>query len=162
MSQQTLRPRGRLSLTVRAGGRVVARRQARNMVLRQGAAIVAGLFAGSPGGLPINRVKVGFAKDGGTPELTALTPPPPPLTAPPETLSAPLGADAFHVVADQPDSVRVSITALFKPTVDLPGVSEAGLLAGDRLYNQVVFEPIHLQIGQDVTFFWEVDFPFGR
>ena len=54
------------------------------------------------------------------------------------------------------------MNAPFKPTVDLTDVSEAGLLAGDVLYNQVVFEPVTLRPGQNVTFFWEINFPFGH
>jgi hypothetical protein len=30
------------------------------------------------------------------------------------------------------------------------------------LYNQVVFDPVDLHLGQDVTFYWEVDFPFDH
>ncbi len=58
--------------------------------------------------------------------------------------------------------IKVIVNALFKPTVELKDVSEAGLLAGDVLYNQVVFEPVTLRPGQNVTFFWEINFPFGH
>jgi hypothetical protein len=66
------------------------------------------------------------------------------------------------VVTDKPKTVQVLITSIFTPTVELVDVSEAGLMAADKLYNQVVFEPITLQTGQDITFFWEIDFPFGH
>jgi hypothetical protein len=152
---------GRLTLTIRSpGGEVLARRGARNLVLRKGAAVVARLFAGVSGSTPINRVQVGFGRDAGTAELVALTPPQGDI--PPDALSSPLGPDAFAIAADGPDSVRVSVTAVFTPAVDLPDVTEAGLLAGDELYNQVVFEPVTLRLGQNITFFWEIDFPFGR
>jgi hypothetical protein len=26
----------------------------------------------------------------------------------------------------------------------------------------VVFEPVTLRVGQDITFFWEVDLPYGH
>jgi hypothetical protein len=139
---------------------LLAERRARNIVLREGAAVIAALFAGKADAKPINRIQVGFARTGAQPELTALTPPDPPVD--PQHLATELGPDAFEITADQPGRIQVSIRALFKPTADLTSVSEAGLLAGDRLYNQVVFEPVDLHVGQDVTFFWEVDFPFGH
>ncbi|HEX4953075.1 MAG TPA: hypothetical protein VF017_06745 [Thermoanaerobaculia bacterium] len=154
-------PRGRLTLTVSdPGGRTVAERRVGNIVLRQGAAIIAGLFAGQNGAAPINRIQVGFGTEGGDPSLASLTPPDPPID--PVHLSTPLGPEAFGVVTDGARAVQVSIQAVFKPTENLKDVTEAGLLAGDQLYNQVVFEPVELRIGQDVTFFWEVDFPFGH
>jgi hypothetical protein len=60
------------------------------------------------------------------------------------------------------DVVRVAITATFTPTVALDGVTEAGLGAGDVLYNHVLFDPVRLEAGQAVSFFWEIDFPFGH
>lgn len=152
---------GRLLLTVRsADGQVVAERRAENMVLRKGATIIANLFSGAAGAAPINQIQVGFAKDSGTADLTALTPPDPAL--PVATLRSPLKPENFKVIADQPNQVRVSISAVFHPTLDLPNVTEAGLLAGEDLYNQVVFEPLTLHTSQDITFFWQVDFPFGH
>ena len=152
---------GKLAMQVRAtDGTVVAERRAKNIVLRQGASIVAKLFAGANDGSAITRVQVGFGRESATPETTTLTPPP--VAVPPETLRTAITKDAFKVISDGPASVVVAVNALFKPTVELPDVSEAGLMAGDFLYNQVVFEPVTLRPGQDVTFFWEVDFPFGR
>jgi hypothetical protein len=152
---------GRLTLRVReADGRTVAERRARNIVLRQGASIIAGLFAGAAGSSAITHVQVGFAKQTATPEATALTPPPTPIAA--EALRTSLTSDQFRIVADQPAAVLVAIDALFRPTVELQDVTEAGLMAGDKVYNQVVFEPVTLRPGQNVTFFWEVEFPFGR
>jgi hypothetical protein len=154
-------PRGRLRLTVREpDGALAAERQVRNIVLRRGAEIIAGLFSGAAGSGPIDRVQVGFADQGATPDLTALTPPEE--AVPAAALRSAIGPESFKITAGRPGSVQVSIEATFHPTVDLKGVTEAGLLAGDRLYNQVVFEPVDLRVGQDVTFFWEVDFPFGH
>jgi len=144
-----------------ASGDLVAERQARNLVLRSGASVIASLFAGGPDAAPINAVGVGFAQEAATPETTSLTPPEDG-NIPPEALRTALTPDSFQIVTDLPNAVRVSIQAVFKPTVELAGVTEAGLLAADKLYNQVVFEPVTLRPGQDVTFFWEVDFPFGH
>lgn len=152
---------GRLAMLVRErDGRTVAERRGRNIVLRQGASIVAALFAGAAGGSAITHVQVGFAKQTATPEATSLTPPDVPVDA--AALRTAIAPEQFRIVADQPGAVVVAVDALFRPTVQLDNVSEAGLMAGDKVYNQVIFEPVTLRPGQDVTFFWEVDFPFGR
>ncbi|HEX9821343.1 MAG TPA: hypothetical protein VGD07_17210 [Methylomirabilota bacterium] len=155
------RPRGRLRLTVRSHGVVVAERRAQNLVLRRGAAVIAGLFSGAAGAAPINQVKVGFATEAATAELTTLTPPAD-TTIPAAALVSPIGAADFTVILDRPAAVQVLISSVFKPTIELKDVTEAGLLAGEALYNQVVFDPVSLRPGQDVTFFWEIDFPFGH
>jgi len=156
------RSRGRLRLEVRdLDGALVAERRAHNVVLRGGAELVAGLFAGEPDFGPIDTIRIGFGQEAADVDATALTPPDEELA--PEVLTGAVGADDFTVETDASARlVRVSIAATFQPTVDLQDVSEAGLLAGDNLYNQVVFEPVALRVGQDVTFFWEVDFPFGH
>ena len=158
---ETMRPRGRLVLTVRGPEGEVARREATNLVLRRGASVIARLFSGAAGSQPVNRVMVGFGREAGTAELTALTPPEGG-AVPAAALATALAPASFKIAADRPGAVRVAVEAVFRPTVDLEGVTEAGLLAGDDLYNQVVFEPVNLRVGQDVTFFWEVDFPFGH
>jgi hypothetical protein len=122
--------------------------------------VVARLFAGAADGSPITHVQVGFARESATPETTALTPPDVPVT--PAALRTELPPGSFQVIADQPGAIKVLVNAIFHPTVELKDVSEAGLMAGSLLYNQVVFEPVTFRPGQDVTFFWEVDFPFGR
>ena len=68
---------------------------------------------------------------------------------------------AFTISNEQLGMVSVAVSALFTPTLDLVDVTEAALAAKDRLYNQVVFEPLHLRVGQSVTFFWQIEFPFG-
>jgi len=156
-------PTGRLQLSVSStSGVLIAERRARNIVLRQGAAMIASLFSGAAGATPINTIQVGFAQEAATAELTALTPPPADPVIAPAALRSRLAATDFKVVGDRPDSIQVLVASVFKPTVELANVTEAGLLAGDKLYNQVVFEPVTLRPGQDVTFFWEIDFPFGR
>jgi hypothetical protein len=154
-------PRGRLEVTVRdSNGAVVARRAAGNMVVRNGATVIARLFSGAADAQPINQLRLGFAKESGTPELKALTPPDGNIA--PEALRSPLEASHFKIDTTSADAVQVSISATFHPTVDLDDVSEAGLFAGEDLYNHVVFEPISLKTGQDITFFWQVNFPFGH
>ncbi len=162
MRNRHYHPKGRLHLTIRdPGGELVSERRVRNIVLRQGADIIARLFSGADDAAAIDQVKVGFAREGATVETTSLT-------APEDTsisaaaLVSPVAADDFSVVTDRPGAVQVLIASVFKPTVELKEVTEAGLLAGGKLYNQVVFEPVTLRPGQDVTFFWEIDFPFGH
>jgi len=159
--------KGRMYLKVLSpAGKVLHERSAENIVLRQGAAIVARLLSGAAGAVPINAVQVGFGLEAATAEALVLTPPPPPVPPaapiPPEALRAVVAADSFSVVTDKPDAVQLLVSSVFHPTVELLNVSEAGLLAGDQLYNQVVFEPVTLRVGQDVTLFWEIDFPFGH
>jgi hypothetical protein len=153
-------PKGKLLMRVHVGGRLLDSRQARNMVLRSGADLIAKLFAGTANTQPINTVRVGFARETGATDLTALTPPDTPVAK--EALQSKVGPNDFTIASDQPGPIKVSVNALFKPTVELKDVSEAGLLAGEVLYNQVVFEPVTLRPGQDVTFFWEINFPFGH
>lgn len=144
--------RGRLYLATATG----QERRARNSVLRSGADLVAKLFAGQLT-TPIDRIGVGFGTDPLPPDGTALRPG----DADPATLTGSVAATDFTVTPGD-DAVRVSITATFTPTVALDGVTEAGLGAGDVLYNHVLFDPVLLEAGQAVSFFWDIDFPFGH
>jgi hypothetical protein len=141
-------------------GELIAERRVTNIVLRQGASLVAKLFAGAADSSPITHVQVGFARESATPETIALKEPP--VTVAPAALRTAVPRESFKIIADQPGAIKVAVNATFRPTVELKDVSEAGLMAGSVLYNQVVFEPVTFRPGQDVTFFWEVDFPFGR
>ena len=159
MSKSLKTSRGRMRLVVRAvDGEVVAERRAPNIVLRQGAAIVASLFAGAAGSQPISEVQVGFGREELDVVASALNPGGVAL----ERLRGSITAEQFKINAERPDMVQVAIASVFNPTVQLDNVTEAGLLAGGKLYNQVVFEPVTLRVGQEVTFFWEIDFPFGH
>ena len=161
--ERTAFARGRLHLVVRDADGAVTERRARNLVLQAGAELVAGLFSGADGVRPVDTVMVGFGLDGADVGATALTPPPPELGIHESELRSPVQKDDFGTATDNTErTVRVSIGTVFHPTVELANITEAGLLAGDRLYNQVVFEPVTLRPGQDVTFFWEIDFPFGH
>ena len=153
-------PQGSLTLTIRSqGGDVVARREARNLVVRDGAALIAGLFSGKAK-TSIDRIRIGFG-DHATPESKALTAPTPAI-ADASALEAPVKPEHFQVDPAGAGAVKVSISVPFEPKQDFANVSEAGLFAGTTLYNQVVFEPIAMVKGQAITFFWQIDFPFGR
>jgi hypothetical protein len=161
MPERDGRPRGRLRLEVcDAGGRLAARRESGNLVLRGGAELIAKRFSGKVSS-PIDRVAVGFGTEAADVTQTALTPPASP-DIPASALSSPVDPDDFKVDASGPTAVLVSLASVFQPTVELKDVSEAGLLGDATLYNQVVFEPVTLKPGQDVTFFWEIEFPFGH
>lgn len=160
MNRITAAPRGRVRLTVRSPtGAVVAVRQARNTVLRNGARLIARLCTGQ-GGQAINRLQLGFAQQEASVDATSLTQANPPLDV--AVLRADIPSAAFTIDTAPPDLVRVSVNALFTPSVTLTDVTEAGLMAHDELYNQVVFEPVTLEPGQNITFFWQIDFPFGH
>lgn len=160
--QKVNQPQGRLHLKITdPGGALISERRARNIVLRQGAEIIAALFSGAAEASPISLVQVGFATEGATVETTALTLPED-ASIPGTALVSPVAPGDFSVVSDRPGMVQVLIASVFKPTVELKDVTEAGLLANGKLYNQVVFEPVTLRPGQDITFFWEIDFPFGH
>lgn len=149
---ETGRLRGRLRLLTAAG----EERRATNSVLAGGADLVARLFAGQVS-TPIDRINVGFGLDPLGPTAAALRPG----RADPSTLTGPVAPADFTVTTGD-GAVRVSITATFTPTVALDGVTEAGLGAAGVLYNQVLFDPVRLEAGQAVSFFWDIDFPFGH
>ena len=155
-----MRLRGRMRLEVRDGGVLTAQRAAHNVVLRHGAELVAKLFAGVQGAGHIDTVGVGFGTETVGADAVALTPPQQVID--PAKLRAAVAPAAFAITADAPGAIKVAVTTPFDPTAELPGVSEAGLFAGTTLYNQVVFDPVDLHVGQDVTFYWEVDFPFDH
>jgi hypothetical protein len=132
-------------------------RRTHNSVLEGGAGLVARLFAGMSPAAPIDRVNVGFGTEPLGPGGVALRPG----AADPATLHGPIGPADF-TVSTTGDAVRVSITATFTPTVELDGVTEAGLSAGDVLYNHVLFDPVKLEADHAVSFFWDIDFPFDH
>jgi hypothetical protein len=154
-----MKPQGRLLMTIHdERGEIVATRAATNRVLRGGAGMIANLFSGAPQ-TGIDGVRLGFGHVSVDPTADRLTPPAEAIPA--DRLKAPLTKDDFTVrISD--DRVTVDVSAPFKAQQKLTDVSEAGLIAGDTLYNQVVFEPITIQENQTVTFFWQIDFPFGQ
>jgi hypothetical protein len=152
-------PQGRLTLTIRTRhGALVGERRARNLVVRDGAALIAALFSGQTA-THVDNIRIGFG-DHATAESKALTVPGGPFDF--SLLQAPVKPEHFQIDAGGAGAVKVSISVPFEPKEDLGNVSEAGLFAGGTLYNQVVFEPIAMTKGQAITFFWQIDFPFGR
>lgn len=148
-------------------GQTLNRRQAYNAVMRQGADLVAKLFAGT--GFPISHMGVGNRESSAEPEfeMTELA------TGPDgagQTLTgdtaAPLPADSIRIEAD-PDNrrIRVTIRGVMPEAAAIGTIREAGLLAdtpdGMVLYNRVQFEPIDKGDDHELTLFWEIDFPFG-
>jgi hypothetical protein len=161
MDSERVTLRGRMRLRVAgADGTVLAERRARNIVLRGGAELVARRFAGVDAA-PINRIGLGFGREAADAGITELTGPSGD-AVPASALTSPVAPGDFTISADRPGFIQVSVASVLHPAVELEGVSEAGLLGDDQLYNQVVFEPVTLKVGQDVTFFWEIDFPFGH
>jgi hypothetical protein len=148
-----MKPRGRLTLTIRnAGGELVAERRTTNRVLQSGAKVIAALFTGVRKS-GIDNVRFGFGI-----EPLALD------AKGPFFVNSPvmaLAADNFTVESG-PDVVTVHVRVPFKPEANIAKVSEAGLFAGDDLYNHVLFEPVDMTSGQAITFFWEIEFPFGN
>lgn len=164
-----MHPEGRLLLTIHdADGTLVAERRTKNRVLQGGAKLIAELFS-SKRKTSIDKVRFGFGTDPLPPEGTELR------KRFVDTgrfvgmfmdLSGPLPEQAlaeedFSEPEIGPNAVTVRIRVRFKPAGDIPDVSEAGLYAGEELYNHVLFEPIDMAAGQDVTFFWKIDFPYG-
>jgi len=163
-----MKPQGRLTLTIRdAEGSIVAERHAQNRVLRGGAQLIAGLFAGKVTTGGINRVRFGFGTDPLPPDAIDVRPrfviPEPPLL--PFMVLNPEMALTWNdhfTIDDGPESVIVHVRAPLTPADSVEKVSEAGLFAGNVLYNHVLFEPVDMTVGQTITFFWEIEFPFGR
>jgi len=148
-------------------GRLLEGRKAHNAVMRQGAELVAKLFAGT--GTPITHMGVGNREFLEEPdfEITALANEP---DSSGQTLAgdlaAPLPGDAIAIEPDdQNRHIRVTIRGVMPEAAAVGTIREAGLLAdtpdGMVLYNRVQFEPIDKGDDHELTLFWEIDFPFG-
>ena len=155
----------RLQLTGRDGG-VLAVREARNSVMRDGAMLVARLFAGGTGAAGITHMGVGTSD---TPETGTYT------TAALANDDAeplmggtdgPIPPEAFTITPD-PDRrlAVVKMRGTLGDTVAVGTVREAGLLSrtGDvtTLYNRVTFAPLAKSDDHELTLFWEITFPYG-
>lgn len=167
-----------------AGGPPLLRREARNVVARSGAELLAALFTGA-GGKAIDAVAVGISDEPSGPpyEVSALTlqrPGGEPLltksVAPIAKSVAP--NEAPFQVETLPDElrVRVSLRTLIPvgyalptdPAVDGVDIAEAALgVAAEggealaRIYNRVVFEPFRKARKHEVALYWEISFPYG-
>ena len=171
---------GRLVLHKRHAvtGQVLAERRAKNTVMRGGAELIAGLFAGSVA-TPVNAMAVGLNAEPSDPpyEVTALT-----VTAGDgETLlespAAALAPDAITTSVDT-ETLQVILTIHGVISADRAvspdantdsveiGEAALGVLAPDgeslaQIYNRVVFEPLPKRREHELAFFWEVNFPYG-
>lgn len=149
-------------------GDVVAERDCRNAVMRNGARLIADLFAGR--GTPITHMAVGTSDE---PESDAFST---------ESLEneAVGNADALEGGTDAaipPEAfldaefddvqrvVRLRVRGTLPAGAAIGTVREAGLLSrdanGDILYNRVTFAPMDKGDDHELTMFWEVTFPFG-
>ncbi|HEX8001081.1 MAG TPA: hypothetical protein VF519_00130 [Mycobacteriales bacterium] len=160
-----MRARVRLELTGR-DGEVVAVREARNSVMRDGALLVARLFAGAEGAAGITHMGVGTSDvpETGTYTTAALSnDESAPLTG---GTDGPIPAEAFTITPDPDRRVAlVRVRGTLGDTVAVGTVREAGLLsrAGDTttLYNRVTFAPLTKGGDHELTLFWEITFPYG-
>jgi hypothetical protein len=149
-------------------GRVVAERDCTNAVMRNGARLIADLFAGR--GTPISHMAVGtndepesdtFATEsleneavGNADALEGGTD----AAIPPEAFLDAEFDDVERVV-------RLRVRGTLPAGAAVGTVREAGLLsrsaAGDVLYNRVTFAPMEKGSDHELTMFWEVTFPYG-
>jgi hypothetical protein len=170
---------GRMRLDlISPGGGIAARRRATNSVMQGGAELIADLFRGSAA-TPVNGMAVGTSSEPPAPPFTtsALTTTHGDGTLALDRFAVPLAANAMSVEV-LPDlfKVRVRVRAVIPadaanspdPQVASVEIGEAalGVLAADglslaRLYNRVVFEPVAKTRDQELTLYWDIDFPFG-
>ena len=158
--------RASVRLELSRGGDVVAVREARNSVMRDGAMLVARLFANAESTAGITHMGVGTSD---APESDAYT-----TLALANDASAPLSGgtdgpippEAFSIAPD-PDRrlAVVRVRGTLGDTVAVGTVREAGLLSrsGDvtTLYNRVTFAPLDKGGDHELTLFWEITFPYG-
>ncbi len=147
-------------------GRVVGRWREHNAVMESGARLIAGLFAGSGGGI----THMGVGTDGSAPDdvaISALANEPdgdvPALTG---ATTAPIPGTAFSTtLIPEKRVVRLRVRGTLPDDAAVGTIREAGLLAvtddATVLYNRVVLAPISKGDDHELTLFWEIDFPFG-
>jgi len=162
-----MKARVHIELTAR-DGTVVAERDCHNAVMREGARLVADLFAGR--GRPITHMGVGTSGDAETDAFVtgALanreTDGTSALVGGTETAIPP---EAFQSaeVDEIKRLVRVRVRATLPATAAVGTLREAGLLSrgddGAVLYNRVTFAPMTKGGDHELTMFWEITFPYG-
>jgi hypothetical protein len=150
-----------------AGGAILAVREAHNAVMRNGARLIAQLFAGQGAG--ITHMGVGtssapesedFATEGLSNDTVGDLVP---LQSPTE---AELPPEAFTIELDETQRVvRVRVRGTLPPSAAVGTVREAGLISrsGETaiLYNRVIFASMVKGDDHELTLFWEVTFPYG-
>jgi hypothetical protein len=162
-----MKARVHIELTAR-DGTVVAQRDCRNAVMREGARLVADLFAGR--GRPITHMGVGTSGDAETEAFTTgglanlETDGAPALAGGTETAIPPEAFQAAEV-DETKRLVRVRVRATLPATAAVGTLREAGLLSrgddGAVLYNRVTFAPMTKGGDHELTMFWEITFPYG-
>jgi hypothetical protein len=158
-----MRARMHLELTDSSGA-VHAVRDARNSVMRDGAMLVARLFAGADGSKPITHITVGTSDAQETDAFTTVAlANDPPLTG---ATDAEIPAAAFTVTTD-PDRrlAVVRVRGTLPDSAARGTIREAGLMsrtgATAVLYNRVTFAPVTKAGDHELTLFWEITFPYG-
>lgn len=149
-------------------GEIIETRDCANSVMRDGARLIADLFAGR--GAPITHMGVGTSDN---PESDAFATAglsndaigdAAPLSGGTE---APIPIEAFQPpqIDEAKRVVRLRLRATLPATAAIGIVREAGLLAraddNAVLYNRVTFAPIEKSGDHELTLFWEVSFPYG-
>src|SRR5258706_10996802 len=86
-------PRGRMTMTIRGCRGAATVREAKNIVVQNGAQLIASLFAGKSN-TPVDRIRIGFGTEVAHPNATTLTRPNDAVAA---NLEAPLKPEAFTV-----------------------------------------------------------------
>jgi hypothetical protein len=148
-------------------GVVIARREAKNSVMRGGGELIARLFAGV--GQPITHMAVGTS-DAATPDdfvMTALKNEAVgelPILA--GDTDAALPSAAFVIAVDaEKRLVTVKVRGTLPQSAAVGTIREAGLVsksaAATVLYNRVTFAPLTKGNDHELTLFWEVSFPYG-
>lgn len=160
--------KGYLILTLTdSKGRLVARREGGNAVMRSGGEILARLFSGTGAGITHMGVGTNDQVDSETYATEALSNDTvgesPALQGATETAIA---AESFSIVPDEVKRViNVSLRATLPASSAVGTIREAGLLSvqdPDRfLYNRIVFDPVNKGDDHELTMFWEVSFPYG-
>ena len=163
--------RALLQLDLRdSGGRLLARRQAHNAVMRSGAMLVAQLFTGGGAGITHMGVGTSDAAESDTFATAALTNTAaggqPALTGDTE-VALPEGTFTNRIQLDEARRLaQVRFHATLPESAAVGTVREAGLLsraegADPVLYNRVIFAPVQKGDDHELTLFWEVAFPYG-
>lgn len=145
-------------------GTVHAVRDTWNSVMRDGAVLVARLFAGAAEGRPITHIGVGTS-DAPEPDTFTTTK----LANDPQldgATEAEIPASAFTVTTDTARRLAVvRVRGTLPDTAARGTIREAGLMsrtdANSVLYNRVTFAPISKAGDHELTLFWEITFPYG-
>ena len=150
-----------------ADGVEIARREAKNSVMRGGGELIAKLFAGI--GQPITHMAVGTS-DAAPPDDFVVTElknePVGEQAALSGDLDAALAPAAFSIAVNaEKRLVTVKVRGTMPQAAAVGTIREAGLVSKSEstsvLYNRVTFAPLTKGNDHELTLFWEVSFPYG-